>query len=225
MQADHHSLAPGKLLVADDHPLFRSALVASISRYLPDWQFVEAHSFSDLQQALSGHADADLVLMDLHMPGATGLSGLAFVCGHYPALPVVMISANDDPAVIRRALDDGAAGFIPKSADAETIIHAIRQVLAGDTWVPEQAADTSRGDSVEVDLARRVGELTPQQYNVLQMLAQGLLNKQIAYELKVTEATVKAHVTAIMRKLGVSNRTQAVTLFNQLAVQRPELKL
>lgn len=217
-------LVPGKLVIADDHPLFRAAMVESVRRFAPHCQFIEATGFEDLQKQLEQHGDADLLLMDLHMPGTTGLSGLAYVCGHYPALPVMMVSANDDPAVIRRAIDDGAAGFIPKSVDAETIIKAIHSVLEGETWIPGSVDNGQPTKSTEAELARRIGELTPQQYKVLNMLGLGLLNKQIAYDLDITEATVKAHVTAIMRKLGVSNRTQAVTLLNQLSVARPELK-
>lgn len=216
---------PEKLLVADDHPLFRAALVETVRRHAPGCTFVEAASFTELQEKLGQHSDADLLLMDLHMPGINGLGGLAYLNGHYPALPVVMVSANDEPSVIRRAIDGGAAGFISKSADTQTIIKAIEQVLEGETWTPIPLQHENCGETAEHQLAQRVGELTPQQYKVLQMLAQGLLNKQIAYELKVTEATVKAHVTAIMRKLGVCNRTQAVTMYSQLAVSRPEYRL
>lgn len=216
---------PEKLLIADDHPLFRAALVEAVKQHAPQCQFIEAASFEQLQGLLDQHTDADLLLMDLHMPGTTGLSGLAYLCGHYPALPVVMVSANDDPAIIRRAITDGAAGFISKSADTQTIVDGIRQVLDGETCSPVELTSNHESLTEEAELARRVGELTPQQYKVLQMLTQGLLNKQIAYELNVTEATVKAHVTAIMRKLGVSNRTQAVTLYSQLAVARPEFRV
>ena len=213
---------PDKLLIADDHPLFRAAIAAAIQRFAPECQCLEADSFEALQGLLGQHADADLVLLDLHIPGVNGLSGLAWLCGHHPALPVVMVSANDSPSVIRRALADGAAGFIPKSSDAGRIAEAIAAVLAGDSWSPLDAG-LGTDSEPEKNLAERVGQLTPQQYKVLLMLSQGLLNKQIAWELDITEATVKAHVTAIMRKLGVNNRTQAVTLFNQLAVARPEL--
>jgi DNA-binding NarL/FixJ family response regulator len=219
------TILPEKLIITDDHPLFRAALMEAVKRHAPSCEFLEASSFEQLQTLLEDHADADLLLMDLHMPGTTGLSGLAYLCGHYPALPVIMVSANDDPAVIRRAITDGAAGFISKSADTATIVEGISQVLDGETYAPIDLSAQSNEDTEEAQLARRVGELTPQQYKVLQMLTQGLLNKQIAYELNVTEATVKAHVTAIMRKLGVSNRTQAVTLYSQLAVARPEFRV
>jgi DNA-binding NarL/FixJ family response regulator len=216
------SLSPSKLLIADDHPLFRAAMAAAIQRYAPDCVCMEADSFEQLQALLGDHDDADMVLLDLHMPGVNGFSGLAWLCGHWPAMPVVMVSANEDPGVIQRALAEGAAGFIPKSADAATIQTALGHVLAGESWSPVTASGVP--SSHEDGLAARVGQLTPQQYRVLMMISQGLLNKQIAWELSITEATVKAHVTAIMRKLGVNNRTQAVTLFNQLAVARPELR-
>ncbi|MDT8408257.1 MAG: response regulator transcription factor [Wenzhouxiangellaceae bacterium] len=211
--------APEKLVVVDDHPLFREALAGSIKARLPECRVLAVGSFDRLQELLEREHDIDLVLLDLHLPGNHGLSGLAWLRGHHPALPVVLISAHDDAEIIQRALADGAAGFLSKSAEADVIIEAIFQVLAGETWVPEGLEASITGHNSEADLARRVGELTPQQYRILRMLGQGLLNKQIAWELEITEATVKAHMTAIMRKLGVNNRTQAVTLFNQLHVR------
>jgi len=210
---------PEKLVVVDDHPLFREALSGSIKSRLPACEVLAVASFEKLQELLDHQPDVDLVLLDLHLPGNHGLSGLAWLRGHHPALPVVMISAHDDADIIRRALADGAAGFLSKSSESELIIHAILQVLAGETWVPE-GLESPPTHPDEAELARRVGALTPQQYRILLMLGEGLLNKQIAWELDITEATVKAHMTAIMRKLGVNNRTQAVTLFSQLNVRR-----
>jgi len=215
---------PSKLIVVDDHPLFREALSGSLSSRLPDCQVVSVGSFKALQALLPQHQDADLLLLDLHLPEQQGLSGLAWLRGHQPALPIIMISAHDEPSIIRRALDGGAAGFLSKSADAEDIIQAIEQVLDGGTWVPA-GLEQDKPSENDRDMAERVGQLTPQQYRILLMLDQGLLNKQIAWELDITEATVKAHMTAIMKKLGVSNRTQAVTLYNRLRVHKPELEL
>ena len=212
-------VSPDKLVVVDDHPLFREALSGSIKTHLPDCEVQAVGSFEKLQALLAERPDMDLVLLDLHLPGNHGLSGLAWLRGHYPALPVLLISGHDDPDIIRRALADGAAGFLSKSAESEVIIEAIGQVMAGETWIPD-GLQPSVSEPDQTELARRVGELTPQQYRILLMLGEGLLNKQIAWELEITEATVKAHMTAIMRKLGVHNRTQAVTLFNRLAVGR-----
>ena len=163
--------------------------------------------------------DADLLLLDLTMPGVQGLSALVHLRAQHPQLPVVMVSAREEPALTRRALDHGATGFIPNPAPAAQIGEAIRQVLDGERWVPPEAAQGAQAmDDAERDIARRVSELTPQQFRVLQMLATGLLNKQIAYELGISEATIKAHMTAILRKLGASNRTQAVLIAGKLAV-------
>lgn len=221
MTAARSLASPDKLVIVDDHPLFRDALAGSIKTHLPDCEVHSVGSFGKLQALLVARPDMDLVLLDLHLPGNHGLSGLAWLRGHHPALPVLLISAHDDSDIIQRALADGAAGFLSKSAESEVIIEAIGQVMAGETWVPEGMQSVPATPD-QAELARRVGELTPQQYRILLMLGEGLLNKQIAWELDITEATVKAHMTAIMRKLGVHNRTQAVTLFNRLDVGRQE---
>ena len=141
-------------------------------------------------------------------------------------MPVVIISANEDPVVIKRALEHGAAGFIPKSSSIDTITQAIASILMGEIWAPSAAqSDLPGKNASELALAERMAQLTPQQFKVLMMMSQGLLNKQIAYDLGVSEATIKAHVTAIMNKLGVSNRTQAVLAANRLAVNNPNSPL
>lgn len=206
------------LLIADDHPLFREALRGAIARVLPDARLHEADSVQSLHALVDAHADADLLLLDLNMPGAQGFSALVHLRALQPGLPVVVVSAREEPAVMRRALDHGAVGFIPKSADAATLGQAIAAVLAGDRWAPESAWAAAPADPAERDAARRLRDLTPQQFRVLQMLGAGLLNKQIAFELGVSEATVKAHVTAVLRKLGAGNRTQAVLVAGRLAV-------
>ena len=207
------------ILIADDHPLFREALRGAITRLMPQAQLREAQDASGLYAMVDAAPDADLLLLDLTMPGVQGLSALVHLRAQHPQLPVVMVSAREEPALMRRALDHGATGFIPKSADAAQIGEAIRQVLDGERWVPPEAAQGAQAmDDAERDIARRVSELTPQQFRVLQMLGAGLLNKQIGYELGVSEATIKAHMTAILRKLGASNRTQAVLIAGKLAV-------
>ncbi len=206
------------ILIADDHPLFRDALRRAVLQVLPDARLLEAEHVAALVELAEAHPSADLVLLDLNMPGAHGFSALAHVRATFPALPVVVISAREEPALMRRAIGHGAAGFVPKSADIATIGAALRAVLDGDTWLPPGVAAGGPLDPEEEDLARRIADLTPQQYRVLAMVCNGLLNKQIAWELNVSEATIKAHMTAILRKLGAHSRTQAVLLAGRLTL-------
>jgi len=220
------ALQADTVIVADDHPLFRTAIKEALEASQGETTFLEASSFESLQKLVDDHPDVDLVLLDLHMPGVTGFAGLVYLCKRYPSVPVVIISATEDPLVIQRALEHGAAGFIPKSSSIETITGAIAQVLMGEIWVPEMIHSNLPGNNdSELVLAERMAQLTPQQFKVLMMMSQGLLNKQIAYDLGVSEATIKAHVTAIMNKLGVSNRTQAVLAASQLSVSSPDSSL
>src|SRR5690606_31700323 len=212
------------ILVADDHPLFREALRGAVQRVLPDARLREAEDVDALYALVEDEPAADLLLLDLNMPGAQGFSALVHLRALHPQLPIVMVSAREEPAVMRRALDHGAMGFIPKSADAATLGEAIGRVLEGDRWAPAAANAAPAPSSEEHDAARRVRDLTPQQFRVLQMLGEGLLNKQIAYELGVSEATIKAHMTAILRKLGASNRTQAVLVAGRLALDPAAMK-
>jgi DNA-binding NarL/FixJ family response regulator len=216
-----------QIIVADDHPLFREALKAAVGRLGPATSFVEADSVASLLVALEAQPDADLLLLDLNMPGAQGFNALAHVRGSRPGLPVVVVSADDDTQTIAGALRYGAQGFISKSTEAGQIGQAIESVLAGEIYTPPgfRAPRTMPGIDDDLRIARRVAELTPQQFRVLGMLCSGLLNKQIAYELDVSEATVKAHVTAVLRKLAVTTRTQAVLAAGRLAVDRSSLKL
>ena len=206
------------LLIADDHPLFREALRGAVARVLPDALLREAENVDALYQLVESEPDADLLLLDLNMPGAHGFSALVHLRALHPQLPIVVVSAREEPAVMRRALDHGAIGFIPKSADAKTLGEAISTVLEGDRWAPPAALNAPATAADEHDAANRLRDLTPQQFRVLQMLGSGLLNKQIAFDLGVSEATIKAHVTAILRKLGASNRTQAVLIAGRLAL-------
>jgi DNA-binding NarL/FixJ family response regulator len=204
------------LLVADDHPLFRTAVLHVLRERLPQFRTLEAASAATLGTALQEHPEVELVLLDLSMPGARGFSALLHVRGEYPELPVVIISSNDHPRVIRRAQQFGAVGFIPKSAPAEAMGAAIEAVLAGDSWFPPMAAERSEADA---QLAARLAQLTPQQFRVLLCLADGLLNKQIAGELGLAENTVKVHVTAILKKLACHSRTQAAVLVKSLETE------
>ena len=204
------------LLVADDHPLFRTAVLHVLRERLPQFRTLEAASAATLGAALQEHPEVELVLLDLSMPGARGFSALLHVRGEYPELPVVIISSNDHPRVIRRAQQFGAVGFIPKSAPAEALGAAIEAVLAGDSWFPPMAAERSEADA---ELAARLAQLTPQQFRVLLYLADGLLNKQIAAEMGLAENTVKVHVTAVLRKLACHSRTQAAVLVKGLETE------
>jgi DNA-binding NarL/FixJ family response regulator len=205
------------LVIADDHPLFRDALRQAVASVIPAARIDEAGSFEDLTTLLERGGEADLILLDLSMPGISGFSGLIYLRAQYPAIPVVIVSATDDGATIRRSLDFGASGFIPKRFGVETLRDAILKIMGGDIWVP---ADTDLSAAVDPDMTRlrdRLVTLTPQQVRVLMMLSEGLLNKQIAYELGVSEATIKAHVSAILQKLGVESRTQAVIAAGKIA--------
>lgn len=206
------------LLIADDHPLFREALRGAILRVIPDAVLHEADHAEALYGLVEAQPDADLLLLDLNMPGVQGFGALVQLRAQHPQLPVVMVSAREEAAVIRRALAHGAAGFIPKSSDAVTIGAALESVLEGERWLPPGVDPGAAVDADEHAVARRIAELTPQQFRVLQMLVTGQLNKQIAYALGISEATVKAHMTAILRKLGAGNRTQAVLIAGRLAV-------
>ncbi|MCV6603972.1 MAG: response regulator transcription factor [Porticoccaceae bacterium] len=210
-----------KYIVADDHPLFRTAISQLLGSLLGDAQLIEADSMQSLQQALGDHPDATMVLLDLHMPGAHGFSALAYLNGHHANIPVLVVSGDERPEVMRRAMEFGARGFLPKSSSPEQIGTAIKAVAEGGQWVPEAARQAPTPDEDESRLMEAIATLTPQQYLVLTMLAEGLFNKQIAYELDVTEATIKAHMTAIFRKLGVRSRTQVALAVGKLNLEPP----
>ncbi len=215
-----------KIIIADDHPLFRAALRQAVTQAVPGIDIVEADSLAAVQEAVEKHADADLVLLDIHMPGTHGFSGLVFLRGQHPGVPVVVVSGSEEPHVMKRAIDYGASGFIPKSAPLETLSEAITAVLEGEEWLPQELTDNMDDVSEEdQQFAAALASLTPQQFRVLTMLTEGLLNKQIAYELSVSEATIKAHVTAILRKLGVHSRTQAVIAAQRLGVEPPKTEV
>ena len=207
-----------RFVIADDHPLFRRALKDALARLFADAEVVEAGSFDEIAQIIDSAAEPDLILLDLAMPGVRGFSGLLYLRAQCPSVPVVVISANEDPGVIRRCLEFGASGFIPKTVAASTIRDAVVEVLQGGIWSPPGIPLGRAGSPEAKRLLARLATLTPQQVRVLMMLSEGLLNKQIAYELGVSEATVKAHVSAILQKLGVDSRTQAV-----IAASRIEL--
>jgi DNA-binding NarL/FixJ family response regulator len=199
-----------RLVIADDHPLFRGALREAVSGAFVDAEIGEAGTFEEVTSLLERGGEVDLILLDLRMPGVRGFSGLMYLRAQYPGVPVVVVSANDDPAVIRRCIEFGASGFFPKTLGADALRGAIARVLAGEVWTPPDVDLALESDAESAVMIARLATLTPQQVRVLMMLSGGLLNKQIAYELGVSEATVKAHVSAILQKLGVDSRTQAV---------------
>ncbi|MBT8092345.1 MAG: response regulator transcription factor [Gammaproteobacteria bacterium] len=216
--------ASSTFIVADDHPLFRDALIHAIEACVDDANIVEADSLDSLQAAVDAHPGADLLFLDLNMPGVSGFSALAYIRSNHQSLPTVIVSAMDDPAIIRRAIQHGASGFIPKSSPISMLESGIRAVLDGEVWLPDgvNLQDSGLADN-EAQIAEALGSLTPHQFRVLMMLGEGLLNKQIAFQLGVSEATIKAHVTAILKKLQVTNRTQAVLAVQRLGTSAPSM--
>ena len=194
-----------RIVVADDHPLFRQALVVAIGRAARDLVIEEHATLADLVAGLNRDPDAALALLDLKLPDSDGFGGLMNLRAAFPDLPVVIVSATEDPGTIRRALVCGAAGFIPKSTGLAELAEALRHLLDGEVWTPPLF---DRGPA-------EGGPLSPAQARVFSALQRGLMNKQIAYELGVTEATVKAHLTSLFRKLGVQTRTQALLLASE----------
>jgi len=209
-----------RILIVEDHPLFRMALKTALLQFDPDVHVVEADTVSAMQAALEGRNSPRMVLLDLAMPGSCGLSALLHLRGQHPELPVIVISSQDDQQTMRRVKGCGARAFVSKASCMLRLREAVAEVMSGATWFPELDA-TGETDLPQPDaFEQRIAGLTPQQFRVLGMVTEGLLNKQIAWELHISEATVKAHLTAIFRKLGVRTRTQAVLAVQQLAVQQ-----
>lgn len=207
-----------KVLIADDHPLFRDALRHVATQAIDGAVCVEAHDFGQAVDSLDEDDSYDLILLDLNMPGMDGLTGLLKLRDETPETPIVVVSANEDKEVVERALTCGAMGFIPKSTPKDEMIAAIRAVLEGGVYRPHDTGaerKRSHGPS-DAELMEGLGSLTRRQRAVLSLLARGRSNKQIAFELDVTNTTVKAHVTAILRKLKVTSRTQAVIVAKQI---------
>lgn len=206
-----------RFLIIDDHPLFREALQSAISLAFADAAAVEARSINEALSALSENPAFDLALLDLNMPGTKGFEGLLELRTQHPRLPVVVVSGHEEARIISEALSYGVAGFIPKSAKKAELAAAITEVMNGSVYVPHGYDTPQNGNhDTKSELIAKIASLTPQQVRVLQMIKQGLLNKQIAYELKVGETTIKAHVSEILRKLNVFSRTQAVIEVSKL---------
>lgn len=214
-----------QVIIADDHPLFRTALKQAIVECIDNAQILEAECFEEVLEAVEANPSLEIVFLDLHMPGNNGFTGLMQLQNHYPDLVVIMVSSDDNVETMQKAISFGAAAFIPKSADLSTIASAIEVVLDGEVWLPEhvdQALTDDTQTKANQHLAKQLAQLTPQQYVVLTQIADGRLNKQIAYDLDIKETTVKKHVSAILLKLEVNNRTLAGLAYQQLMLAAPE---
>jgi DNA-binding NarL/FixJ family response regulator len=215
-----------QVLIVDDYPLYRLALKGAVAAACTDSELFEADSVAGLFDALDRHPRVDLLLLDLNLPGAFGFNALAHLRGSHPELPIIVVSASDDPPTMRRALALGAQGFVSKSADAATIGHSVQAVLRGEVVTPAGLAPEEETDAEAgvLEVAQRLAQLTPLQFRVLGMLCAGRPNQQIAHELQITAATVKGHMTVILRKLSVANRTQAALLAGRLARGSSDIK-
>ena len=213
-----------KFLIADDHPLFREALVSALQLLFEKIDIIQSDGLDSTLDALQNNTDFDLVLLDLNMPGCDNFYGLIRVTQDFPKIPVAVVSASDSIEVVSKVMSLGAKGFIPKSTATQTIASALKRIMHGNNWLPEgMQSKIENIENIEhikptIDVARRVGELTPKQFQVLKLLQNGLLNKQIAFDLNITEATVKAHISGVFRKLNVNTRTQAVLLLKNLTI-------
>ena len=195
-----------QILIADDHPLFQSALKEVITQSVSQAKVDQVASFDELHEYLKISDETDLVLMDLKMPGNLGLMGLLDLRKQFPQTAIAICSANENEQMINNALHYGAVGYIPKSLSMNEIKQAIRQILQGEHYIP---AGLNRDAPADQDAIRKLSLLTPQQLRVLKLIAKGLLNKQIAWELNIKETTIKTHVSDILKKLEIGNRTQA----------------
>jgi DNA-binding NarL/FixJ family response regulator len=201
-----------RILIVDDHPLFREALESAVRMERPQCEIFEATTIEEALSVLSKEKNIDLGLFDLFLPGTSGLSGLVRVRAAHPHLPIMVVSGHEDPRIVRDMLSIGVAGFVSKATSKSELAHAIKEVLNGSVFLPERFRDLSQPQQSEIerrDMLRRLQDLTPQQLRVLDMIRAGLQNKQIAFELSVAETTVKAHVSEILRKLNVYSRTKA----------------
>ena len=208
-----------KILIVDDHPMFREALRGAVKFALADAEVFEAGSIAVAREVIRDKTGIEIVLLDLSLPGTSGFDGLVLLRSSFPRIPIMIVSGLDDPRIVQEAIRLGAAGFVPKSVDKSTLAKALSEVLNGSVFVPGDLAQTLSApcaSSVTSDIAARLAELTPAQVRVLQLIRHGRLNKQIAHELGVSETTVKAHVSEILRKLNVVSRTQAVIETAQL---------
>ena len=212
------------LLIVDDHPLFREALGNAVRLALPEARIFEAMSIEDALHVLLAEQGIDLALLDLSLPDSTGFSGFLRLREAYPRLPVAIVSSEEDPHIVREALALGAAGYLPKSTSKRELAQSIEGVLSGSVSVPKDfvaAPRLRRGDASKA-LEVKLRDLTPQQLRVLDLLRRGFPNRQIAQELALAESTVKAHVTEILRKLGLFSRNKAVIEIGKMDLPDPK---
>jgi DNA-binding NarL/FixJ family response regulator len=208
-----------RFLIVEDHPLFREALEGALQMVEPAAEILQAISIDDALEQVAATPDLDLILLDLSMPGTTGLSGIIRIRKTFPRIPVVIVSGHQDPQIISGALSLGVSGYVLKSSSKQTLAQSIGEVLRGSVCVPDayrEAVRAQRAAGPAEDLLKRLHDLTPQQLRVLDMLKRGLQNKQIAYELKISETTVKVHVSDILRKLNVLSRTKAIVEMSRI---------
>jgi DNA-binding NarL/FixJ family response regulator len=200
-----------RVLIADDHPLYRDALRAIVPQAFPGACVSEAGSQSEVCALVTSDGPFDLIVLDLNLPGAAGLSCLKQVRASAPLTPIIVVSATDDPRTMSEVVLAGAAGYVPKAAPRQVLIDALRAIMGGGTYLPAAAIVALRRAQASDHSAapRPSDELTSRQKRVLKLLAAGLSNKRIARELEISEITVKAHVSLILKKLGVANRVQA----------------
>jgi DNA-binding NarL/FixJ family response regulator len=207
-----------KFLIADDHPLYREALISALQPLFENIDIIQSDGLDSTLDALQQNSDFDLVLLDLNMPGCDNFYGLIRVSQDFPQVPVAVISASDSVEVVSKVMNLGANGFIPKSTPTDIIADALKKIMDGNNWLPVGMQTCIDQSAPVINIAKLVGELTPKQFEVLKLLQNGLLNKQIAFDLNITEATVKAHISAVFRKLNVNTRTQAVLLLKNLDI-------
>ena len=217
-------MTQAKVVIADDHPLFRTALKQAVTECMPDAGILEASSFSDLLTVIDKSPELEIIFLDLHMPGNNGFAGLTQLQNNHPDIIVIMVSSDETAQIMQKSINFGAAAFIPKSVDLSTIAEAINTVLNGESWLPENMPTSIDNNQIQAHkkLAQQLAQLTPQQYTVLKLVADGQLNKQIGYSLNIKENTVKKHVSAILLHLGINNRTQAGLVYQQLMLAPQE---
>jgi len=215
-----------KIIIADEQPLFRDALIRVLSQQTSEPEIIEVDNFVSLEHQLQENPDIDYVFMDVHISGNTGLSGLATLRLSCPHLNMVIVSASESPMVVYRAIKLGAVGFVPKSSNADIFGDAINTIFSGQVWLPKQLKNPLDDQSLRtrregsICISEKIASLSPRQFKVLSMLSDGKLNKQIAYTLDIQEATIKHHVSLILQKLNVVNRTGAANMFNRLKVEK-----
>ncbi|WP_244485695.1 LuxR C-terminal-related transcriptional regulator [Bradyrhizobium tropiciagri] len=208
-----------RLLIVEDHPLFRAALIGVIGAEFPDAEVLQATSIDGALDVIAARDGLDLILLDLSMPGTTGLLGAYRVRAAAPRSALVIVSAHDDSRIIGGAISLGISGFIPKSTPKAELARLLRGILEGEVFLPTRfrdAAAARKGQAETKELVQQLGQFTAQQLRVLDMICRGLQNKHIAYQLDISVTTVKVHVSEILRKLGVRSRTEAIIALSKL---------